>query len=135
MQVTKSQAASILGISSAEVLRRLEDGRLKGRKKTTSPFSDWLITIPDGAVGTPAGNAKIAEAVNAALEQSPMPVVQEIKKEEKVPEPEKEQQEEPTEEEIEKIEEESNDEEEPAGEERPKSGRGFKEFLNDPWWW
>lgn len=45
--VTKAQAAVHLGISPKEVVRRIEKGELKGRKKTASKFSDWLVELPD----------------------------------------------------------------------------------------
>ena len=45
--VTKAQAAAILSISPKEVVRRIEKGELKGRKKTASKFSDWLVELPD----------------------------------------------------------------------------------------
>lgn len=49
MEVSKKEASRILGISPKEVMRRVQSGELKGRKKTDSKFSDWLVTIPNGA--------------------------------------------------------------------------------------
>lgn len=48
MEVSKKEAAKILGVSPKEVMRRIESGELKGRRKTDSKFSDWLITVPEG---------------------------------------------------------------------------------------
>lgn len=47
MEVSKKQAAQVLGISAKEVMRRIESGELKGRKKTESKFSDWLVEVPE----------------------------------------------------------------------------------------
>lgn len=46
MEVTKKEAAKILDISPAEVLRQVGTGELKGRQKTASKYSDWIITLP-----------------------------------------------------------------------------------------
>lgn len=46
MEVTKKEAVKILRISPKEVIRRIERGELKGRKKTTSKFSDWIVELP-----------------------------------------------------------------------------------------
>lgn len=45
MELTMTQAASKLGLSINEVKRRIADGRLKGRKKTASKFSDWVVEV------------------------------------------------------------------------------------------
>lgn len=47
MEVSKKEAARILNISPKEVVRRIESGELKGRKKTDSKFSDWVVTLPN----------------------------------------------------------------------------------------
>jgi len=47
MEVTKKRAAERLGVSPKEVLRMLSRGELKGRKKTSSRFSDYVIELPD----------------------------------------------------------------------------------------
>jgi len=47
MEVTKAKAAEMLGVTLQEVVRRIDRGELKARKKTASKFSDWLIEVPE----------------------------------------------------------------------------------------
>lgn len=47
MEVTKKEAARILKVSPKEIMRRIDRGELKARKKGKSKFSDTLVTIPD----------------------------------------------------------------------------------------
>ena len=42
---TKKQAAEVLGVSTKEILRMIERGELKAKKKTASVFSDWDIDL------------------------------------------------------------------------------------------
>ena len=47
MDVTKKQAAEILGVSPKEILKMIGSGELKARKKTPSKFSDFIISLSD----------------------------------------------------------------------------------------
>lgn len=69
--VTKAQAAAILHISPNEVVRQIERGELKGRKKTDSKYSDWLVELPDEQE-----EAKEVEEVKEVLE-TPEPIEKE----------------------------------------------------------
>lgn len=63
MEVTKKQAAEILGVSQKEIVRMIDRGELKAHKKTESKFSDFLITVPDRA----AERKKITKAISTEI--------------------------------------------------------------------
>ena len=63
MEVTKAKAAQILGLSPAEVVRRVKAGELKGRKKTANIYSDWVIEVPEGL-----SNLTVAKQVTSQLD-------------------------------------------------------------------
>jgi len=48
------------------VVRRIEAGELKGRKKTASIYSDWIITMPDQST-----QKEVTEQVNEQLNNPP----------------------------------------------------------------
>jgi hypothetical protein len=80
--VTKAQAAVMLGISPKEVVRRIESGALKGRKKTASKFSDWLVELPDEPLASNVAE-EVKEVLSEAVvpEPEPEPVEKEVEPE------------------------------------------------------
>ncbi len=68
MEVTKAQAAQILGCSIKKVFKMIKNGELTARKKGDSKFSDWIITLPDAKATQVFTNEKaVGQAVHAAL--------------------------------------------------------------------
>ena len=74
MEVTKKQASKILGISSSEVIRQIEAGKLQARRKTESKFSDWLITLNGEPARrmTSAGEPNLETQILKELANKPM---------------------------------------------------------------
>jgi len=67
MEVTKAQAAQILGCSIKKVLKMIRAGELTARKKGESKFSDWIITLPDNKVTAITDDKAVAREVHNAL--------------------------------------------------------------------
>ena len=67
MEVTKAQAAQILGCSIKKVLKMIRAGELTARKKGESKFSDWIITLPDNKVTAITDDKAVAREVHEAL--------------------------------------------------------------------
>lgn len=74
MEVTKKQTAEFLNISMKEVVRRIESGELKARKKTSSKFSDWVITLPDHK----RDRDKVAKMVTKKIEEKKPKVIEAV---------------------------------------------------------
>lgn len=67
MEVTKAQAAQILGCSIKKVLKMIKSGELTARKKGESKFSDWIITLPDAKATALTNDKAVAQEVHAVL--------------------------------------------------------------------
>jgi hypothetical protein len=67
MEVTKAQAAQILGCSIKKVFKMIQSGELTARKKGESKFSDWVITLPDTKATALTNDEAVAQEVHEAL--------------------------------------------------------------------
>ena len=71
---TKKQAALALGVSTKEILRMIDRGELKARRKTASKFSDWDIDLSSVKGGHGKNEAGMVEAkVKAVLSEVTAP--------------------------------------------------------------
>lgn len=151
MEVNKVQAAKILGCSIKKVVKMIKDGELQARKKSSSKFSDWIITLPDSTVSAVSDKStvvekQVAEIIRQTPATKPLPVPIEQKVDVNVtgelPENAVKEVVNKTVEQLEKIEEKettqdaSKEEDGEAGDREPRRGTGGQQPISKPsqWW-
>lgn len=65
MEVSLAKAAELLGIAQSAVKRRIQNDELVARRMNASPFSGWLVEVPDSL-----GNHSTEKAVEQSLKQA-----------------------------------------------------------------